>query len=526
VLRTQSRTSRLRATIVTISVAATVFAALVPATAIATAATRSKTARLRPNTNQLIAQAVNRGEITESTGALYLTYAFTAPEQLPATYASTTPWDGTLPLLELKRTLKRLPADSAARAADARLAQIFACPGASGPVSKVKKSDHFYLQYGTIHGGLTANQYVNTLETSWDTEVTRFGWAKPPKDPVSYPAGGRYPVRVDNLPSGLYGYVTSTRRAGNNPATPWPDKDAYASCMVLSDDYRGFPSNPKDSLTATVAHEFNHSLQFGYGALSGPDHAADVYVEGGASWMEDEVFDGSNDNYFYLWPSFTTPMPLFDPRFPYPYWVVFRALTEHEGPSGQAGAGEGVMQSFWEQVSRGTATNSAALNRALKEQGTTLGKAYHDAAIALRFNQGCANTETRFCLEEGPSYVALAGTNGNTRSIGPGNDLVDEKIANDYSLDWVGLPTGTSFSLTVDVHGGGGILRTSVACRAGDQVTQISSVVIAQGSTDAEHPVVDTSGCDQAVLVITNENQTSSTPKTKSNATYDVTSSL
>ena len=93
------------------------------------------------------------------------------------------------------------------------------------------------------------------METTWDTEVSSFGWAKPPKDPVAYPKGGRYPVRVETLGTGLYGYVTGTHYAGNNPATPWNDKDAVASCMVLNQDFSAFPGTP----TARDAGDGRHT---------------------------------------------------------------------------------------------------------------------------------------------------------------------------------------------------------------------------------------------------------------------------
>jgi hypothetical protein len=70
--------------------------------------------------------------------------------------------------------------------------------------------------------------------------------------------------------------------------------------MVLNRDYSAFPGTPLAALQATAAHEFNHSLQFGYGAITGANSPDDSFVEGGASWMEDEVFDSSNDNYNYL----------------------------------------------------------------------------------------------------------------------------------------------------------------------------------------------------------------------------------
>ena len=138
---------------------------------------------------------------------------------------------------------------------------------------------------------------------------------------------------------GLYGFVTGTHYAAhrNNPATPWNEHDAVASCMVLNQNFGPFPGTPTNAMRATVAHEFNHSIQFGYGALSGFGNVDDVFVEGGATWMEDEVFDTSNDNYNYLWPSFTTPMGKYA-KFPYPYWIVFRAMTERFG-TGTANGG-------------------------------------------------------------------------------------------------------------------------------------------------------------------------------------------
>ncbi len=57
--------------------------------------------------------------------------------------------------------------------------------------------------------------------------------------------------------------------------------------------------------------------------------------------MEDEVFDGANDNWNYLWPEFTRPMGVYK-AFPYPYWVVLRAMAEPFG-TGVAGAWRGHL---------------------------------------------------------------------------------------------------------------------------------------------------------------------------------------
>ena len=214
-----------------------------------------------------------------------------------------------------------------------------------------------------------SNQYGAALETTWGTEIGDFGWARPPKDPVSNPPGGRYPVRIESLGSGLYGFVTGTHYAAhkNNPATPWNDRDAIASCMVLNQNFGPFPGTPTDAMRATVAHEFNHSIQFGYGALTGFGSVDSVFVEGGATWMEDEVFDTSNDNYNYLWPSFTTPMGKYA-KSPYPYWIVFRAMTEPFG-TGNANGGEDDLPDVLGAALQGRLDEPAGAEQGLRGEG-------------------------------------------------------------------------------------------------------------------------------------------------------------
>ena len=74
--------------------------------------------------------------------------------------------------------------------------------------------------------------------------------------------------------------------------------------------------------------------------MGGAGKADHVMVEGIATWMEDEVFDSSNDSYNYLWPEFAQPMGRYT-KSPYPYWVVFRAMAERFG-SGDRNGSEAV----------------------------------------------------------------------------------------------------------------------------------------------------------------------------------------
>ena len=68
---------------------------------------------IRSAAPELLGRAVARGELDASTAELYLAYALAAPARLPATYRSRAPWRGTLPLLNLRTSIRRDPSDPA-----------------------------------------------------------------------------------------------------------------------------------------------------------------------------------------------------------------------------------------------------------------------------------------------------------------------------------------------------------------------------------------------------------------------------
>jgi hypothetical protein len=68
--------------------------------------------------------------------------------------------------------------------------------------------------------------------------------------------------------------------------------------LVLDNDYdpTEFPgTTPEHDLEVTVAHEYNHILQFGYDAYQDA-----WFAESTAVWMEDEVYNGINDYLRYV----------------------------------------------------------------------------------------------------------------------------------------------------------------------------------------------------------------------------------
>ncbi len=487
----------------------------------------------RPATPALIERDARAGAIARDTANLYLAYALGRPGELPAAYRSDTPWDGTLPLRHLLETVKEMnpgPRRDAVEAIiePAALQSTGTCSSSTGTLANDTQSAHFYVQYGTIGAGLDINAYVASLEGSWTKEVTSFGWAAPPVATTPAP-GSKYHVRIDNLSSGLYGYVspsgTHAGLVGNNPNTSWSDGDAYASCMVLNEDYSGFPSPPQASLDSTTAHEFNHSLQFGYGALNGSNVPDNDFVEGGATWMEDEVYDSANDNYNYLWPVFADGMGDYDAS-PYPYWITFRGLTERYG-TGAAGGGEQVMQDFWEETSKNTGNNLTAMQTALANRGTTLAAAFHAYAIAVKFNRTCGGGYVYpYCFEEGAGYLTEAGATAVHKSISAvGGSTTNARVEDNYALNWVSLPsTGGPYDVTLDNTSSGGQLRGTVACDTGSAISLSPLPAIVGAGVGTTLAGFSPSACAGVpILVVTNQAQTAANPTTSSSRTYKVT---
>jgi hypothetical protein len=211
---------------------------------------------------------------------------------------------------------------------------------------------------------------------------------------------------------------------------------------------------------------------------------------------------------------------------PYPYWIVFRAMTEPFG-TGTANGGSTIFRTFWEQLSKEASTNLDAMNEGFMAKGSSLAEAYHDASIALRFLRTCSSTAEPYCLEEANAYRKLTGSQPprDLFKLTASDSADGREIANDFALNWVGLPTVSGIDVTVDHQSGTGILDVSIACRTGQTVT-VTFVGRAKPATPiAQELGYDGSGCDDVSVVISNVKQTSASPSSVTKTTYDITTS-
>lgn len=147
---------------------------------------------------------------------------------------------------------------------------------------------------------------ISTSENVHTVENGQLGWQEPKSDGTAGGGDGQTDVYLKQLAGrGLYGY-----------AAPDPDQDPFASAnsvysyLVLDNDYarEDFPSyaSPLTPLQVTMAHEYNHVLQFTY------DFNQDTWMlESTATWMEGKVYPEAFDYLQYVpgWTRLTT-LPL------------------------------------------------------------------------------------------------------------------------------------------------------------------------------------------------------------------------
>jgi hypothetical protein len=180
-------------------------------------------------------------------------------------------------------------------------------------------------------------------ENVWSTEVGAMGYREPLSDATSTNQGpdGKLDIYLTNLgPQGLYGYCTT-----DDPGLSTPGTFTASAYCVVDNNYteRIFRSHtPIQNLKVTLAHEFFHAVQFAY------DIGEDTWLmEGTATWMEDQVYDGINDNRQYLQNSqLKYPWIPLDHSakccFQYGSWIWFRFLSETMG--------QGVIHEIWDRA--------------------------------------------------------------------------------------------------------------------------------------------------------------------------------
>jgi hypothetical protein len=391
------------------------------------------------------------------------------------------------------------------------------------PQPNVHETEHFFINYDTLGRGLTIEDYADALEEAYRIQVEEYGWAAPPlcadgeRECERANPWGKYPVQIYDLSGdeGDYdGFVNIVGDyagvVGDNPNTPARERAAAATCMVI----HSYPRQPDDFtkleyVYGTAQHEFQHMIQYGY-IGEGYDKSGGVifnnmWYESVATYFEEETGDDVNFPNSLLWSNHTACLADYDRTGdPYQNWLFFRYVAEQYGGANRADGGENVLQLFWEKAVTGT-NAVGTMDETLWEYGTTLDDTFHNYATAYAFSKSCEGGYTApYCLEEGSEYVDWADAPEREETIKQATGVYRGTIREGYSMNFIDVPVGRSYSLTLDNTARGGILRASLVCDTGRtlNVTPFPEFEIPSGS-ESTISRFEADDCEQATVVIT-----------------------
>lgn len=222
---------------------------------------------------------------------------------------------------------------------------------------------------------------ASEFENVYQKEVENLGFIPPPSDGEEGGGQDFYDVYVTDLQQGLYGYVAPEITVGDNPNSSATETRASTSVLRMRNNYEGFGLE-NDALKVTAAHEYFHSIQLGYNAETPSAFA----LEGAASWMEEVIYPGIDDNFQYLESVLGAPDVALnydfsddnDPDFNdfttqwYGSWIFFQYVGENYGKE--------VVRIFWENLR--SQSELQALNAALLTKNVNLNTAFEDFFVA------------------------------------------------------------------------------------------------------------------------------------------------
>lgn len=324
--------------------------------------------------------------------------------------------------------------------------------GAGGAYPGTRGGTPDYVEFTLATLRHVANTYV------------RAGYRKPVSDNGA--DGNSLPdIYLGNIGSvQLYGYCASDDEIEGHTS-------AAAYC-VLDNDYAEYGVLPRSALRVTAAHEFFHVVQFAY------DANEDGWImEATASWVEDELYDGINDSWYYLpyGPLGRPTQPLdafFEGLEPYGTWIFFRYLSERYPTS--AGGLPTVVRDIWRRLGDGGPTNAntyslvgleeqfAAMGTSLSTQLATFGMwnrrplLYEEGATYRAAPLRASYTLTSAARTKDISAgVRLLAT--STYRFARGSGLVNSKIT--FGLDLNSRTVGGAAVVTVKRRNQGAVSR-------------------------------------------------------------------
>jgi hypothetical protein len=469
--------------------------------------------------NDTLSRALASGQITGAQYSLQRALAILAPRLADARYASAAahadPRDATMALRDLAARIGSLSSS------DRRLAmRLLARPTdgrSEGPAGYVNvpqnKRKHLCTTRFCIHWVTKGSERpslvdrnrngrpdyidkaVTTMNTVWGKEIGSFGYKKPRSDlrSGSHHGGnpnGRIDIFIANIGNrGLYGYCTT-----DDPLIKRNTHRQNSAYCVFDNDFRRaeFTTGAFGlaALKVTAAHEFFHAIQFAYDFF---DDSA--FMEGTATWMEDEVFTAVNDNVQYLQSGSPMdsvnnasqgpwiPLDTGHPSVQYGTWIWYRFLSENHG--------RGIIKQIWVRAVGKANYGFKAIADILVIRGTSL------QAMLAQF--GAWNTSPATFYTEGVRYPTAGAIAGNNNGANP---FAMFHFSNDYVVFTPG-PANVSLAVMIDFPPGVGAATAVSFSTAG--VVSVTLIPLDANGNGSLPPIpFDPVNVSKVVVVITN----------------------
>ena len=136
------------------------------------------------------------------------------------------------------------------------------------------------IHYEDISQDAYAAQALSYFEISWAEQIPNYGFTAPPPDGEG--GSDNYDIYIQKFG----GALGVTFQENPVPATPWQD---FTSYIYIDPNLHG------SSFDTTCTHEFNHACQ-----MADDVRENIAFFENTSMWIEDMVFDDSNDYYWYI----------------------------------------------------------------------------------------------------------------------------------------------------------------------------------------------------------------------------------
>jgi hypothetical protein len=272
-------------------------------------------------------------------------------------------------------------------------------------------------------------------------ENVRLGWREPQSDGALGGEHGKTDIYLTDLAGeDVFGYSATDRGQIGIDGRAARHQSAY---LVLDNDYEPFEfpgTEPGRDLKVTIAHEYDHILQYGYDAAA-VDRAR-WFAESSAVWMEDQAYNGIDDYLRYVrgWVKHPETPLTADTFKEYGSAVWNEWLAHHYGPR--------IIREAWVDADRARPAGSgiAAYETAIHGAGpSSFGRDFtHFAADTAEWRTGIGFRESYLYPDLPRQGTLVLGGAPQTRRL-------DHTT---YSLLRVRAPTGSAVEVDAEAPTG------------------------------------------------------------------------